>query len=462
MKTVNAPPNAEYLINSLRSMGYSFETAIADIIDNSLSADATEISLFFTWNDSDCEVLIIDNGSGMYEKELIGAMTFANTSSQKRRNDKDLGRFGLGLKSASLSQARILNVFTKKNNKYSSFSWNLNLLETLKDGSWTLSKITEIRKELKGLHSGTIVCWRDIDTIFRPGFGENNFLDLIDKVEKHLSITFHRYLESGISIKINNVSVTPVNPFLENSAYYISPRENIGSTSEPIYIQAHLYQTESLNFTKQEKCFVYRGDRIICAQGLDSFSISKKLKKSFSKISIEISNKSDGDWSVNIMKSELKIPISINTKVSSYLKQLEKLLPKFNRKSADLEVREDLWIKKNVNENYFLINRNSKQIKNLEIALNDDLKIELFNLLSELENSVPLKVENVIVTEEGHNELIEELSDEAKKEIRLHLLRLVKGKAMSIEQAKDKVIASKIFQGFELQIELIANEIHGD
>ena len=195
---------------------------------------------------------------------------------------------------------------------------------------------------------------------------------------------------------------------------------------------------------------------------LDSFSISKKLKKSFSKISIEISNKSDGDWSVNIMKSELKIPISINTKVSSYLKQLEKLLPKFNRKSADLEVREDLWIKKNVNENYFLINRNSKQIKNLEIALNDDLKIELFNLLSELENSVPLKVENVIVTEEGHNELIEELSDEAKKEIRLHLLRLVKGKAMSIEQAKDKVIASKIFQGFELQIELIANEIHGD
>lgn len=106
-------PYAPILIESTRSIGYSFEAAVADIIDNSVSAGATEIRICFMSQDPQW-LCIEDDGWGMTADELESAMRYGSQSSQNTRRKNDLGRFGLGLKMASLSQCRKVTVLTKK------------------------------------------------------------------------------------------------------------------------------------------------------------------------------------------------------------------------------------------------------------------------------------------------------------------------------------------------------------
>ena len=102
-------PFAPILVESTRSIGYSFETAVADIIDNSIGKNADEIRILFSSQDPQY-LAVMDNGVGMSEEELESAMRYGSKSSLEERDQYDLGRFGLGLKTASLSQCRKLTV----------------------------------------------------------------------------------------------------------------------------------------------------------------------------------------------------------------------------------------------------------------------------------------------------------------------------------------------------------------
>ena len=107
-------PTADMLMGSMRSMGYTFESAIADIIDNSISAHCNYVQLLFPKTPMDTlAVGILDDGDGMLSDTLFEAMRYGSTASEGEREDDDLGRFGLGLKSASLSQCKILTVVSK-------------------------------------------------------------------------------------------------------------------------------------------------------------------------------------------------------------------------------------------------------------------------------------------------------------------------------------------------------------
>ena len=117
-------PQAAVLMNSMRSMGYTFESAIADVIDNSISAHATEVVIRFPIDPSDCFVAICDNGEGMTEEELFDAMKYGSEQKTDNRSADDLGRFGLGLKSASLSQCRKLSVASKKNGMVTAYIYD--------------------------------------------------------------------------------------------------------------------------------------------------------------------------------------------------------------------------------------------------------------------------------------------------------------------------------------------------
>lgn len=127
MNEVKLIPNAPILIESTRSIGYSFETALADIIDNSLAKKANKIDVYFNSIDSPF-VMVIDNGVGMNLEELTDAMRYGSKSSLEERDRNDLGRFGLGLKTASLSQCRKLTVFSKKNNMISGATWDIDYI----------------------------------------------------------------------------------------------------------------------------------------------------------------------------------------------------------------------------------------------------------------------------------------------------------------------------------------------
>jgi hypothetical protein len=462
---MEVPPNAENLINSLRSMGYQLETALADIVDNCIAASSTKIDIKFKWNNSKCAISILDNGIGMLENELIQALTFASKNISQERDSNDLGRFGLGLKSASLSQARVLEVYSKKEEVISSFSWNLNEIEKANDGLWTLSKceipLSE-QSEIFSHPSGTLVLWKDIDGIFSPGFGENSFLDLIDIVESHLSLTFHRFIEDGLIIRINGKEILPFNPFNDIPAYYTSPSENIGVSNEPVFVKAYLYMPTDAIKPNSDSCYIFRGNRLLYSGGWLGINVSKNIKSSPTKLAIEITNKSDKEWSIDIIKSKANLPILVKNKITIYLKTINKMIYKPPRKDRILTgIVEDLWVRKDQERSGFKLNRNSRRIIDFVEALPEKLKSQLVELLNEIESSVPLKVEHTFKNEITINEDTNELSSEAKQEIKLHLLKLIKGKGFSVAEAKDRVINNGAFSGYETDIESVAREIKG-
>lgn len=124
-------------MGSMRSMGYSFEAAVADIIDNSISANSTYVKLFFPKTPLETKAVgILDNGDGMSDDILFEAMRYGSSDSEEERDSTDLGRFGLGMKAASLSQCRVLTVLSKQAGRYSGYTWNFNIIQQKKTGSY--------------------------------------------------------------------------------------------------------------------------------------------------------------------------------------------------------------------------------------------------------------------------------------------------------------------------------------
>jgi len=135
-------PPAKALINGIRSIGYSFSTSVADIIDNSISANSTRIDIFSDPLVEKPYFIILDNGIGMNEKELINAMKFGSDRRNRMDGQLDLGRFGLGLKSASLSQCRELVVVSKCKDEINAMSYDLDIIEKTDD--WNMIVLEEI------------------------------------------------------------------------------------------------------------------------------------------------------------------------------------------------------------------------------------------------------------------------------------------------------------------------------
>ena len=102
-----AAPIPSALVNSLRAFGYALDTAVADLIDNSITAHARRIDIRFDWNSGAPRISLTDDGDGMPEIELVAALRLGAINPAELRAADDLGRFGLGLKTASFSQARV-------------------------------------------------------------------------------------------------------------------------------------------------------------------------------------------------------------------------------------------------------------------------------------------------------------------------------------------------------------------
>ncbi len=222
--TRNAPPKAGAMVEALRGMGYSIWTAIADIVDNSISAGADVIDVKFHWRGPNSAISIMDNGSGMVPSVLESAMRLGDKDPSDERPLVDLGRFGLGLKTASFSQARRLTVRSQRDGISETLRWDLDLLRADPLGRWLLLEGCESRAEeflapLAALPSGTVVLWEVLDRVVPPGSGDRDFLQVIDRVEQHLSMVFHRFLErKAIDIRINGMSIKPWDPFLRSRA----------------------------------------------------------------------------------------------------------------------------------------------------------------------------------------------------------------------------------------------------
>ena len=175
--TVELLPNPAFLMQSMRHIGYTLETALADIIDNSIAAEASVISVQYRWNDANPWIAIIDDGCGMSSEGIKEAMRFGGEiCPTENRSSSDLGRFGLGLKTASLSQCKRLTVISKQNGSVSSCIWDVDALAEAAAPKWNalLPSVEMLKKDpviekllhrLDEISSGTIVIWQKLDNL---------------------------------------------------------------------------------------------------------------------------------------------------------------------------------------------------------------------------------------------------------------------------------------------------------
>jgi hypothetical protein len=233
-KQISLPPDPSALIEGLRCIGYTLETAIADIIDNSITADATSISVRFSWENGTPWIAVSDDGIGMSPKELTMNMRFGCKNPKDARDKNDLGRFGLGMKTASFSQCRRMTVLSKSSgSRVSGCEWDLDRFSTNPKKSWNAFLLgeKEIKTEkcistiyndkLDGKKSGTIVCWRNMDITLADmdsGATEKSFSSLLYNARKHLECVFHRFLQGErglkkVSIDFNGTPLEPFDPF---------------------------------------------------------------------------------------------------------------------------------------------------------------------------------------------------------------------------------------------------------
>ena len=327
-----AGPGAAALIESLRSVGYSLPTAIADLIDNSITAHARRVWLQFEWDGASSWVSLRDDGNGMSEEELLRAMRPGSRSPLEDRPPEDLGRFGLGLKTASFSQCRRLTVGTTKGTSVSIRRWDLDYVRDTNE--WRLLRTaapgSEARlAELKTGKPGTMILWEQLDRVVRnTSVNDDKALKRfqldIERVTQHLGMVFHEYLaDNRLSIFVNGTSpshrVKPWSPFEPEQQCWKSESVSRGGMRIRGYVLPHRdHLTEEgfrsaagpAGWNAQQGFYVYRNERLLVSGGWLDLGYTNEEPYRLARIRVDIpaSVAADADWDIDIKKSRARPP----------------------------------------------------------------------------------------------------------------------------------------------------------
>lgn len=422
MKPVNMPPDAPTLMWSTRAIGYTTPAAVADLIDNSVSANASNINIQFISGENSY-VSILDDGCGMSPDNLRIAMRYGSRNPLQERSASDLGRFGLGLKTASLSQCKRLTVASKHGNTISAYCWDLDYIQ--KAQSWELLELDDEDicnlpqiDSLKQLSEGTIVLWEKLDKIFAGDEDkEHGLLVKINEVEEHLALTFHRYLQGEpglkkLTIKSNGISIKPIDPF------YISKSDAMPSEKIPVkypipdggFSKANVIVTpyilpfsDSLSqeeltalggkegLIKNQGFYIYRNKRLIVAA--DWFRLTRKTDLTkLCRVKVDIPNTLDDIWTIDVKKSMAVPPEIVLRNLRRIISPIIKAGKRKYKFRATKETSTDkmqLWVPLETrNGMVYSINTEYPIVKDLMGEVKDKRKMQ--TLLHLLEQNLPV------------------------------------------------------------------------
>lgn len=334
-------PSAARMVESLRDTGYTFTTSVADIIDNSVSAEADNIAIKLNVEFGNTPVLwIADNGSGMDERMLVNAMAYG---SPKRPDPKSLGKFGMGLKTASTSFCRKLTVISRKDKQLNIRQWNLDVI--IKEDDWSLLKpeekyyaeAIEFLDSVSDKGNGTVVIWETIDRLVRTnaeGTLKAQINHLVDELKQHISGVFYNFLTKGgpypdITISVNGENVEPWDPFCrwmntdqekrvevhENTPFkYIKDDELLGIFYVNIYIipEKNSLTSEEINKVRygldNQGFHVFREGRMISSGGWPNRLFVKDPHQNLLRVEFLFDHKLDDIFQIDIKKSRIDFP----------------------------------------------------------------------------------------------------------------------------------------------------------
>lgn len=416
-RTTSAVPEASSMIETFRAIGYNIETAIADIIDNSISANAKNIWIDFEWKGSKTWLSIKDDGIGMNDTELIQAMRPGSKNPLQERNQKDLGRFGLGLKTASFSQARRLTVISKKAD-YNSVFWTWDLDFVKQTGNWDLIKYLpdeNLETEISKLVTGSIVLWNDIDRVVKDfkqddSKAEFKFNQTMEQVKKHIAMVFHKFIEQGkINIYFQDKKVNAWNPFLNNEkATQEFPPEKIQNGKVKIegFVLPHKSKISEETYknaegvkgwNEQQGFYIYRNERLLLAgDWLGLFRKEEHYK--LARIQIELPNTLDESWQIDIKKSIARPPLVFREQIRAYaLKVRQQAVEVYRHKGKSVKQIAGqkfvpLWVDHKRGDKWFYkINRENPILTKIKEQAKKDSDRAIEMLLRFIEETIPLK-----------------------------------------------------------------------
>jgi anti-sigma regulatory factor (Ser/Thr protein kinase) len=357
MRTVEVIPAARRLIGSLRDMGYEFATAVADLVDNSIEAGATVVTIDIEFEGEDSWVRIADNGAGMTPAALREAMRYG---SSREYASNDLGKFGLGLKVASLSQCQRLTVASRRNRErfeFTAYCWDLEHIA--KTNRWELvpvardaagpSLLAPLKKS-----AGTVVLWQRLDRILGYEYPDGDsarrrLAFMCRDVEGHLSVVFHRFLSGEVrgsrklSILLNGSRIEPWDPFArdEPATKPLDP-VSISVTHgglrghlmlEPFVLphQSDFSSPESFkrasgpaNWNQQQGFYVYRANRLIQSGGWCRIRTLDEHTK-LARVALRFSPQLDDAFRVNVAKMRVQLPAVMRERITEAISPVTKL-----------------------------------------------------------------------------------------------------------------------------------------
>jgi hypothetical protein len=419
-KFLNIRPSPLALVQSLRDIGYSMESAIADIIDNSITAAAENIHIRFAWNEGTPWLAVLDDGCGMSPEELTDAMRLGSKNPLEERGEKDLGRFGLGLKTAAFSQCRQLTLISQKNGVLACREWDLDLIEENPDDGWRLRVV-----ELSDLHQdniiaellpalqydGTIVLLRKLD---RYDGLEKKLNSLVEHTRSHIELVFHRFLsprtgKKSIKILLNNDALTAFNPFNPtHPATQELPVQSIHVDGQSVTVQPYvLPHYNKISRSEYEKYsgtggylqnqgfYVYRNQRLII-RGTWFRLIKKEELTKLLRVQIDLPNSLDYLWRIDVKKSHASPPEAIRNELKLIIDRIAgagKRVYRQRGKKLASSVKVPGWTRKAADGKIiYEINREHPLIVQIRNCLPAEKQQDFKNLIFMLESSFPAEL----------------------------------------------------------------------
>lgn len=343
MRPLRLEPRAPVLLESMRAIGYEPQSALADLVDNSITACSSRVDFLFPPGRPG-HLAILDNGLGMTESALVEAMRHGSRSPNEVRHEQDLGRFGLGMKTASMSQCRRLTVVSHRDGRTSAVCWDLD--DVGASGDWICGVLdpddiarVPYADRLQRQASGTLVVWEKLDRLGAGDSGDGTvFGERVDAAMSHLALVFHRFLAgagaSRVAIAVNNRLVAPVDPFLDGLGTQEGPEETIMLEGHPVTVRAftlpHISRLSreqidraggEAGLRRQQGFYVYRHKRLIVWGTWFRLARQEELSK-LTRVRVDVPNALDHLWSLDIKKSSASPPAVLRDRLRGLIPRM--------------------------------------------------------------------------------------------------------------------------------------------
>ena len=416
MRVVEIPPKPSPLIESIRAIGYSLSTALADLVDNCIAARTETVQILASLETPDLKIGILDDGVGMTEEELLEAMRLGSRSPLEERAESDLGRFGLGLKTASFSQCRVLTVVSRTNGATAIARWDLN--QVAESGKWQVQIPDDLTfipwTELLGT-SGTLVVWEelglrtdDVDT----GRDLVDFVRQMDEARTHLELVFHRFLSSEpghrrVNVLMNNRPLEPFDPFhSRHPATIAGPQERIRVGHEDVLVQAFTLPHHGKvtpaewdryggpeGYLRNQGFYVYRERRLIIHGTWFGLARQTELTK-LARVRIDMPNALDGAWKIDVKKASAQLPPPVRERLRRIIEPLGAASKRVYRTRGRKLIEENripVWSRvQNKNQISYRINEEHPMILDLLSRLPPDARGDLMRVIEVAGASLPM------------------------------------------------------------------------